>query len=118
VSKWSYTTRATWRGDVFSRVEENAMYVKIDRNTCGAHLAFCERCLGQFLKYPLGYERRCFMELRDDGREELTIDLISGSKQVTLVLDEEQRKLMANEGWAYFVDFAVPDYRDTQLMKS
>jgi hypothetical protein len=27
------------------------MRVKINRNVCGAHLAFCERCLGQFW-YP------------------------------------------------------------------
>lgn len=89
------------------------MYVKINRNTCHAHLAYCERCFGQFLKYPLGYERHCFEELYDDGREELTIDLTTGNKHVIMVLDEEQRKLMAGEGWAYFMDFAVPDYRDT-----
>lgn len=88
------------------------MYVKINRNHCPAQLAFCERCLGRFLQYPLGYERRCFEELRDDGSDDLTIDLTTGEKQLTLVLDETQRKLMAGEGWAYFVDFAVPDYRD------
>ena len=89
------------------------MYVKINRNVCPAHLAFCERCFGRFLQYPMGYERRCFEELVDDGREELTIDLTTGEHHVTLVLNEEQRKLMAGEGWAYFVDFAVPNYRET-----
>lgn len=87
------------------------MRVKINRDTCDAHLAFCERCLGQFLKYPMGYERRCFEELEDDGSDILTIELHMNDQDITLELDEEQRKLMAGEGWAYFVDFAVPMYR-------
>lgn len=88
------------------------MRVKINRDVCPAQLAFCERCLGQFLKYPMGYERRCFEQLEDDGQDLLTIELHTGSHDVTLKLDEEQRRLMAGEGWAYFVDFAVPMYRD------
>ena len=87
------------------------MKVKINRDTCDADLAFCERCLGQFLKYPMGYERHCFEELEDDGREELTIELHSGGHSATLKLDEEQRHLIAGEGWAYFVDFPVPMQR-------
>jgi hypothetical protein len=88
------------------------MRVKINRNICSAHLAFCERCLGQFLRYPLGYERRCFESMEDDGREELTIDLISGDHEITLVLDDEQRELLAMEGWAVHIDFPVPMYRE------
>jgi len=88
------------------------MYVKINRDVCPAQLAFCERCLGRFLLYPMGYARRCFEEIVDDGKEELTIDLHTGSHDVRLVLDEDQRELMAGEGWAYFVDFPVPMYRN------
>ena len=55
------------------------MRVKINRNLCGAHLAFCERCLGQFLKYPMGYERQCFEELVDDGREDRVLGHPDGS---------------------------------------
>jgi len=88
------------------------MRVKINRDVCQAQLAFCERCLGQFLKYPMGYERRCFEELEDDHSELLTIELHSGDNMVVLVLDEEQRRMMAGEGWAKFVDFVVPMYRD------
>ena len=87
------------------------MYVKINRDVCPAQLAFCERCLGRFLLYPMGYERRCFEEIVDDGKEELTIDLHTGIHDVRLVLDEDQRELVAGEGWAYFVDFPVPMYR-------
>lgn len=87
------------------------MRVKINRDLCPSHLAFCERCLGQFLKYPMGYERRCFLALEEDDSELLTIDLHTGSHDLTLVLDEEQRRMLAGEGWAKMVDFAVPMYR-------
>ncbi len=88
------------------------MRVKINRDFCSAHLAFCERCFGQFLKYPMGYERRCFEEFEDDGKDILTIEMHTGGHDVVLELDETQRKLIANDGWANFVDFAVPMYRE------
>ncbi len=94
------------------------MRVKINRDVCPAHLAFCERCLGQFLKYPLGYERRCFEEIEDDGKDALTIEMHTGEHDVVLVLDEQQRQLMAGDGWAYFVDFGVPMYRDNPTKKT
>jgi hypothetical protein len=94
------------------------MYVKINRNVCPAHLAFCERCLGQFLKYPMGYERRCFEELIDDGQEALTIDLHTGDRTIRLVLSEEERLMMAGEGWATMVDFLVPMYHEQKIEKS
>ena len=87
------------------------MRVKINRNLCPAHLAYCERCLGQFLKYPLGYERRCFEEIEDDGKDELTIEMHTGGHDVVLHLSEEQRLRLAGDGWAQFVDFGVPMYR-------
>ncbi len=87
------------------------MRVKVNRDVCNSSLEFCERCLGRFLEFPYGYERRCFEELEEDGSDELTLEMHSGGHDVTMVLDEEQRKLMAGEGWAYFVDFAVPMYR-------
>jgi len=88
------------------------MRVKINRNVCPAPLTFCERCLGRFMEYPLGYERRCFEEMEDDGSEDLTMEIHSGENDVTLVLNEEQRKQAAGEGWAYFVEFSVPMYRN------
>jgi len=88
------------------------MYVKINRNVCPAHLSFCERCLGKFLTHPMGYERRCFEVLKDDGKDELTIDLHSGGSDVVLTLDEAQRLLLAGEGWAYFANIDIPMYRN------
>jgi hypothetical protein len=88
------------------------MHVKINRDVCSAQLAFCERCLGQFLKYPMGYERRCFEVCEDDGKEELTIELHSGDNDRVLVLTEEEAREIAGEGWSSFVDFVVPMYRN------
>ncbi|MAS37752.1 MAG: hypothetical protein CL610_27395 [Anaerolineaceae bacterium] len=87
------------------------MYVKINRNVCDHQLAICERCLGRFLDYPLGYERQCFEELRDDGSDLLTIELHTGDRDLLLVLDANQRHLLAGEGWAKFMNFAVPTHR-------
>jgi hypothetical protein len=87
------------------------MRARINRDLCPAQLAFCEQCLGKFLRYPLGYERRCFELLADDGEDELTIELHTGEHDVILKLNEEQRLLMAGEGWTAFVDFDVPIYR-------
>ena len=88
------------------------MRVKINRNLCPAQLAICERCLGQFLEYPLGYERRCFEEIEDDDSVLLTLDMHSNEHDITVVLNEEQRQILAGEGWATFMDFTVPMYRN------
>jgi hypothetical protein len=88
------------------------MYVKLDRDACDHQLAICERCLGRFLEYPLGYERQCFLELRDDGKDILTVDMHTNGHDVRLELTDEQRKMLASEGWANFMDFAVPMYRE------
>jgi hypothetical protein len=89
------------------------MYVKINRNVCDHQLPICERCLGKFLTEPMGYERQCFEEIRDDGSELLTIDLHTGDRDIRLELTNDQRKMMAGEGWASFMDFAVSMYRQT-----
>jgi hypothetical protein len=88
------------------------MRAKLNRNTCHAHLAYCEQFLGEFLRFPMGYEKRCFEEIEDDGSELLTLEITSGEYTRTFVLDEKQREEMAAAGWAYFVDFPVPIYRN------
>lgn len=88
------------------------MYVKINRDVCDAQLAFCERCLGKFLREPMGYERHCFDEIVDDGKEEVTVEILSAGNHTKVVLNEEQRLLAAQEGWSFFVDFIPDMYRD------
>jgi hypothetical protein len=88
------------------------MRVRINREVCPAHLAFCERCLGKFLKEPLGYERRCFEELEEDGSDDLTLDIRTEGREIRMVLNEEQRRLLAGEGWATLLDMDIPMYRE------
>lgn len=90
------------------------MYVKINRDVCDHQLAICERCLGKFLANPMGYERQCFEEIRDDGSDILTLELHTAGHEVRLQLDEAQRRALAGDGWANFVEFAVPMYREEQ----
>lgn len=82
------------------------MYVKINRDVCGHHIAICERCLGKFLASPMSYERQCFEEIREDGSPLLTLDIKSGDKTYYLVLDEAQRLELAGEGWAKVLEKA------------
>jgi hypothetical protein len=89
------------------------MRVKVNRNTCPATLSYCERCFGRFLKHPMGYERRCFEEIIDDGDyDHVIIEMTTGPKTITLRLNNEQRRIIAGDGWANFVPFAVPMYRN------
>ncbi|MFW5691277.1 MAG: hypothetical protein ACOCXZ_02140 [Chloroflexota bacterium] len=88
------------------------MRVKLNRNHCPATLSYCERCFGKFLLHPLGYERRCFEAIEDDGNDRLIIEMTTGSRTVTFRLNDEQREILAREGWANFVNFAVPFYRE------
>jgi hypothetical protein len=76
------------------------MYVKINRDVCGHQIAVCERCLGRFLMYPMGYERHCFEEIIDDGSDILTLDVTSTDNHFVLKLTEEEREFFAKEGWA------------------
>jgi hypothetical protein len=66
----------------------------------------------------MGYERRCFEEIEDDGSDVLTLEVHTGDENFVLQLDEAERKLIAGEGWAYFVDFPVPMYRNVAEKKS
>lgn len=90
------------------------MRVKLNRNVCPATLSFCERCMGRFLRHPWGYERRCFQEIEEDGSDILTLEMTTGGHSVVLHLDDEDREIAAIEGWAQFVDFAVPMYKEEQ----
>lgn len=81
------------------------MYVKINRNACGHQIAKCERCLGRFLAQVMGYERQCFEAVLLDGKDELTLDITSGSDRYFLVLDAEERERLAGEGWAKILEY-------------
>jgi hypothetical protein len=82
------------------------MYVKLNRDVCGHHIATCERCLGKFLRNPMGYERQCFEEFIESDEDILTLDIVSGDNHYRLVLNAEQREMLAGEGWAKVLEEA------------
>lgn len=84
------------------------MYIKLNRTACPSQSSFCDRCLGQFFKFPLGYERHCFEDIIKDGKEELTIDLYTGADYRRLVLSEEERKQLRGGSWDQLIEMSEP----------
>ncbi len=53
---------------------------------------------------PLGHERYCMAQLEDDGKSELTVTLIYGGDDHTLVFhNEAEQRAAAMEGWLAFI---------------
>ena len=81
------------------------MRVIIDRNLCNASLPFCQRCSAAFLRYPEGEDRLCIMDVVDDGKESLTLQLLTDGRELVIELTDEQRDLASVEGWEALADF-------------
>lgn len=81
------------------------MKVVIDRDLCNASLPFCQRCSAAFIRYPMGSDRLCIREIIDDGKETLTLHLMTDGREIDIELTEEQRELAAVEGWEVLADF-------------
>ena len=81
------------------------MKVLIDRDLCDASLPFCQRCSAAFIRHPEGTDRLCIREVIDDGRDTLTLKMLTDGRVLELELTEEQRELAAVEGWEVLADF-------------
>ncbi|MFN2138476.1 MAG: hypothetical protein ACK2UK_21145 [Candidatus Promineifilaceae bacterium] len=81
------------------------MKVTMDRNLCDASLSFCARCSAAFIRNPEGVDRLCIMDVEDDGRDSLTLHLISDGRELEINLTDEQQELAAVEGWEALADF-------------
>lgn len=80
------------------------MKIIIDHDNCQHGGAFADRCLAATIRNPLGHERYCMAQLIDDGQPELTVVLIFGGQEYTLVLhNEAECEEVAAEGWPAFV---------------
>lgn len=82
------------------------MKVWIDRDSCDSNLAACETCFGQFLRTGVP-DRACIMAFKDDGREDVTVYMLTEGRSHKLVVTAEMREVVAYEGWPQFVDFGV-----------
>lgn len=81
------------------------MKVIIDRGYCDSNLAFCQRCSAAFFRYPEGYDRHCIVDIQDDGKETLTLQMQTDGRTLEIELTDEQRNLAAVEGWEVLADF-------------
>jgi hypothetical protein len=88
------------------------MKVLIDRNICGAALNACEHCFSIFAQHPQGVDRYCILEQADDGSDTLTLTIRSDGQEQTVSLNDEQRQLVATEGWSSVVNFVPAFYRE------
>lgn len=81
------------------------MKVVMDRGLCHASLAYCQRCSAAFIRHPQGHDRLCVLDVVDDGKETLTLDIRTDDRQLQIELTEEQRDVAGIEGWEALVDF-------------
>jgi hypothetical protein len=81
------------------------MKLTIDRDHCHTSLPYCERCFGTLMLHPLGVDRACIVALEEDGVDDLTLVLRSEGNAETLVLNDQQRELVARDGWTNYVHF-------------
>jgi hypothetical protein len=49
------------------------------------------------------------MDVEDDGREETTLVLCYGDKETEIAVTDENRELLAYDGWTAYVD-VIPDF--------
>ena len=81
------------------------MKVIIDRNLCNSSLTFCERCSAAFFRNPEGTDRLCILDIIEDGKETLTVEMYTDGRVIELELTEEDRELASVEGWEALADF-------------
>jgi hypothetical protein len=85
------------------------MRVVMDRNTCTTILPACEECFATFLLRGCVPDRGCISDVEDDGREETTLVLRYGDHHAEVVVTDENRDLLAYDGWTSYVD-VIPDF--------
>jgi ferredoxin len=81
------------------------MKVVIDRDLCNANLAFCQRCSAAFIRDPEGTDRLCIRDIVEDGKETLTLTMLTDGRILEMELTDEERDIASVEGWQELVDF-------------
>jgi hypothetical protein len=85
------------------------MRIVMDRNTCTTILPACEECFATFLLRGCVPDRGCITDVADDGRQETRLVLQYGDHETEVVVTDENRELLAYDGWTAYVDVA-PDF--------
>lgn len=81
------------------------MKVIIDRNLCDNSSMFCQRCSAAFFRDPEGTDRLCIMDIIEDGKDALTLEMYTDGRVLEIELTEEDRELASVEGWEVLADF-------------
>jgi hypothetical protein len=81
------------------------MKVIIDRNLCDNSLTFCQRCSAAFFRDPEGTDRLCIMDIIEDGKDTLSLEMYTDGRVLEIELTEEERELASVEGWEALADF-------------
>jgi hypothetical protein len=81
------------------------MKVIMDRNLCNNSLSFCERCSAAFFRNPEGEDRLCILDVIEDGKDALTLEMYTDGRVIELELTEEDQELASVEGWEALADF-------------
>lgn len=82
------------------------MRIIMERDTCQSILPACEECFATFVLHGCYPDRSCITEVIDDGTEQVTLVVRYEGCEETVVVTDENREMLAYEGWDKFV--AVP----------
>jgi hypothetical protein len=91
------------------------MKVILDRGFCNATLEYCQRCSAALIRNPEGVDRACILDIIDDGKDQLTLEMFTDGRRLELPLTDEQRELAAVEGWEALADFDPALFRTGAL---
>jgi len=81
------------------------MKVIIDRNLCNSSLPYCQRCSAAFFRFPEGTDRLCIVDISDDGKESLTLEMSTDGRVLEIELTDEEIEIAGIEGWEALADF-------------
>lgn len=80
------------------------MKIVINHDACKHSGEFADRCLAASLRNPYARERYCLATVVDDGRPEVSVDLVLDGKTYNRVFQSERdRQIAADQGWEAFV---------------
>ncbi len=91
------------------------MKVIIDRGLCDTNLSYCQRCSAALIRHPEGYDRACIVDIVEDGKESLTIEMFTDGRTLEVELTDEERELASVEGWEALADFDPTLFRTGAL---
>jgi len=81
------------------------MKVIIDRGLCDTNLAYCQRCSAALIRNPEGYDRACIVDIIEDDKDLLTIEMHTDNRVLEVELTEDERDMASVEGWEALADF-------------